>query len=181
MSKVIRILVVFACMAVVVGVGLNGAAWADKLNVGEQAPAARALGQVMPAGSRPKGTVDTTPPCVVTKAPGSFTVASVATWLLNQVGGGIVYKACVTNGKALPANMPGALLTNPIKLTVAKGATLGVEEKVCFPVPPGKDASAYYWDGKTWVKTEDVTNGQACVTVPASAPSPTYAGLFQKP
>ena len=105
MSKAIRILVVFACMAVVVGVGLNGAAWADKLNAGEQAPAASALNQGVAAGSRPKGTVITTPECVKTLVPGKFTIGSIAEWIVESHGGSITATSQVGKGTTFSARL----------------------------------------------------------------------------
>ncbi len=202
MSRVIRILVVLAVIAMIAMAGVAGVAWASRLNANNPAPtSAPAVSPtslfVAPtptvavvlqdfntspnAQGRQKGTVDVTPTCLVTKDPGEFLLGSVANWVLNQVGGGKVYKACITKQKLLPAPPPDGLLSYPIELTVAQGPTLGVDQRVCFPIPLGVGANAYYWSGTAWLKTENAANGQACVTVPASAPSPTYAIVTQAP
>ena len=204
MNTWIRIVVVLVSMTVVIAVGLKGPAWAEKLQTGEQVPtvgsptqgssdpdplqtgeqvppAAGSLAQVSPEAGRPLGTVITTPTCVQSLVPGSFAVGSVADWVLDNVAGGQVYEACVAEASDLPAQTPAVLLTPPIKLTELTGAAFGVTQRVCFPVPPGQNASAFYWDGHVWVQTEDAKDGKACVTVAAEAPVPTFVALGQTP
>ena len=201
MGRLVRILVVLAVLAIIVLVGIGGVAWANRLNANKPAPTSAPVSPtsmfVAPtptaavalqdfngspnAQGRQNGTVDITPTCLVTKDPGEFLVGSIADWVLNQVGDGKVYKACITKQKLLPAPAPTGLLSYPIELTVAQGPTLGVDEQICFPIPLGVGANAYYWSGTAWLKTEEAANGEACVTVPASAPSPTYAIVTQAP
>jgi hypothetical protein len=113
--------------------------------------------------------------------PGRFTVGSIAQWVLQNVAGAKLYEACVARPSDLPANLPGEALAAPILLRTEGSETMGVEHRVCFPVPPGRDGYAYYWDGEDWVETDEPGDGVACVTVPATAPSPTYAGLCEEP
>ncbi len=181
MSRAIRVLIVLACMAVVVGVGLRGAAWADKLKAGGEAPAASVLAAGTVPADRPDGTVPTTPVCVQTLVPGKFTIGSVAEWALDNVAAGQLYEACVAKQGDLPANPPGVLLTFPIKLTVQSSLTVGVKQRFCFPLPPGLDGYAFYWDGQVWVQTESSKDGQACVDIAPETPAPTFIGLAQKP
>ncbi len=166
MKSAVRILIVLAIIAFIALVGLVGVVWANRLMASLRAPTATAVPTTNPTNTpivvvptvgvsaqdfnaqldtqgRQQGTVDITPTCLVTKDPGELTVGSVATWLLNQVGGVKVYKACVTKQKLLPAAPPSGLLSYPIELTVAQGPTLGVDERVCFPIPLGVAASAY--------------------------------------
>ena len=201
MSRIVRILVVLAVIAILALVGIGGVAWANRLMAAQATPTSAPVSptslfvaptptvgvtlqdfNALPnAQGRQKGTVDITPTCLVTKDPGEFLVGSVATWGLDQVGDGKVYKACITKQKLLPAPPPTGLLSYPIELTAAQTSTLGVDEQVCFPIPLGVGANAYYWSGTAWLKTEEAANGEACVTVPGSAPSPTYAIVTQAP
>jgi hypothetical protein len=176
MSKMIRVLLVIFFLSGFVAVGMNGSAWADKLKTGVAPQVASGQGNEL---ARLEGTVITTPPDVETIKPGTFTVGSIATWTLNSVLEDNVYRAFIMTEQDLPDIRPRILWTSPIKLSVAFGSTLGVEQRVCFPVPPGKNGAALYWDGKAWIKIENAQNGQACVTIPASAPNPTYA-IFVK-
>ncbi len=177
MNKKVRILLAFAFFVAILVAGVGAPAWAAKLNSGSAAPADNGLSPSVLAGPRREGTVRTTPTCVQTILAGKFTVGSIASWALTNVAGGKVYTACVVKPIDLPARLPGVPLTYPIKLTVSSSATLGVDERVCFPLPPGQNSSATFWDGKGWVKTEDPKDGQACVTLPASTSNPAYAGL----
>lgn len=181
MNKGIRILIVFAGMAILVAVGLNGPAWADKLKASAQSPAANVPDQGLQAESRPQGTVITTPDCVETLTPGNFTIGSIAEWELDGVSGGNLYTACTVKDSELPAGLPAVLLTSPIQLAVSSGTSLGVPQKICFPLPPGKNGSAYFWDGTAWVKTEEAKDGKACVTPSAETHAPTFVVLFQEP
>ena len=176
MNKMIRVLLVLFFLVGFVAIGMNGTAWADKLNIGASPQVASEQGAAV---ERLEGTVDTTPPFFQTQQPGVFTIGSIATWTLDHVAGNIVYSASVTTEQGLPKNVPSPLLTSPIKLMVEVGKTLGVVEKVCFPVPPGKNGVANYWNGKAWVKTDITKNNQACVTVPASALNPSYTVLSE--
>ncbi len=182
MSRLIRIVLVFACMAVIVAVGLNGAAWADKVQGDGQV--AGAVGEAAVAKQRPAGTVPTTPQCIRTVLAGRFTVGSVAEWILENVAQGMLYEACVVKPYELPARLPGVPLTYPLQLIVHGDPHMTVEHTVCFPVPPGRIAEAYYWDGETetWVKAaEEPKDGKACVKVPADAQAPSYVGLVEAP
>jgi len=176
MNKMIRVPFVLFFLAGFVALGMNGTAWADKLKIGASSQVVSGQGVAL---ARLEGTVETTPIFIGTQQPGIFTVGSFATWILDQVAGNIVYTASVVNEQELPKNLPGPLLASPIKLTVEYGKTLGVVEKVCFPVPPGKNGVAQHWNGKAWVKTENAKVGQACVTTPVAAPNPTYAVLTE--
>lgn len=176
MNKIIRVLLVLFFLVGFVAIGMNGPAWADKLNIGASPQVASEQGTAL---ERLEGTVDTTPPFFQTQQPGVFTIGSIATWFLDQVAGNIVYSASVTTEQGLPKNVPGPLLTSPIKLMVEVGKTLGVVEKVCFPVPPGKNGVAQYWNGKAWLKTENAKGGQACATFPSNSPNPSYAILTE--
>jgi hypothetical protein len=176
MNKKIRVLFVLLFLGGFVALGMHGTAWADKLNISASPQVVNGQGVAL---ERLAGTVDTTPPNIQTQQPGIFTVGSIATWTLDQVAGDIVYSASVTTEQGLPKNVPGPLLTSPIKLMVEAGKTLGVHQRVCFPVPPGKNGVANHWDGRAWVKNEIAKNNQACVTLPASAPNPTYAVLSE--
>lgn len=181
MKKAIRVVIVFVCLAVIVGAGLNGAAWADKLKAAQQAPVESVADQSLQASSRPRGTVITTPTCIQTFVPGKFTIGSVAEWVLEDVAAGKQYEACVLKTSDLPAPLPGTPLASPIGVIVHTATTLTVPQRLCFPVPPGKDGYAYYWDDQTraWIKTEDASDGQACVTVPAEVQAPTYVELYE--
>ncbi len=184
MGQLTRIILVLACMAVVVGVGLNGTAWADKLNVGEQRAGAGVAEQAALAKKRPKGSVPTTPECIKTLLAGKRTVGSVAEWILANVAHGKLYEACVVKPYQLPAALPGKPLTYPVQLIVHDDETMTVAHTVCFPIPPGRTGSAYYWDGllNTWVKsTDDPADGKACVTIPAEVQAPAYAALCEAP
>ena len=177
MNKMIRVVLVLFFLAGFTAIGMHGTAWADKLNIGASPQIVSGQGVAL---ERLEGTVETTPIFIGTQQPGIFTVGSIATWILDQVAGNTVYTASVTTELGLPKNVPSPLLTSPIKLTVEFGKTLGVVEKVCFPVPPGKKGAAQHWNGKAWVKTENAKVGQACVTAPAAAPNPTYAVLTEE-
>ena len=185
MSKLVRIVLVIACMAVVVGVGMQGVAWADKLKGGENEAVASVAGQSAQAKPRPKGTVPTKPICITTRVAGEFIVGSIAQWSLDTVVEGKQYVACVVKQIDLPAKKPGPLLTSPIELIVNTDPTMNVPHKVCFPLPPNKDGYVFYWDGltATWIQSTEppTADGMACVTVPATVVSPTYVVFSKKP
>jgi hypothetical protein len=174
MNKTIRVLLVLLFLAGFVALGMNGAAWADKLNVVVNSPVSSGLAVSLP---RPHGTVDTSPTCIKTNKPGKFLVGSIANWSIQKVPNGATYSACIAKDRDLPRKPPGHLLASPLILSMSSGVTFDTVQLVCFPVVPGKNGSAYYWDGKTWIKTEDAVNGQACVTAPVVSPNPTYVGL----
>jgi hypothetical protein len=177
MNKKIRILLAMVFFIAIVVAGTGAPAWAAKLNSGLAAPAGRGPDQGLSIRGRGHGTVRTTPVCIQTRQAGRFTVGSIAAWMLDTVADGQKYTACVIKPIDLPARLPGVPLTYPIKLIVSSGKTLGVDEQICFPVPPGYVGSAYYWDGMEWLQTEDSNSGRACITVPAFAPNPSYTGL----
>jgi hypothetical protein len=180
MKKFLRLIFVVVFMAVFVALGTNGTTWAGKLDTGNQQPASSVLNNDLSKKERPHGTVDKGPDCEETSREGEHhTVASIATWQLKGKTDGKKHKACEGHETDLPRRSHhGHLLTAPVILTVDSGNTLNVDQLVCFPVPPTKVGSAYYWDNNNWVKTEDAKNGQACVTVPANAPGPAYTALF---
>jgi hypothetical protein len=175
--KRLRFVLVLAFLIGIVALGSTGVSWAAKLIVDNQGPAVSSPNNALPAGSRPLGTVKTTPVCVHTNKPGKFVIGSKATLILDTIDPGKFVSACVAGEEDLPAKIPGNLLTSPIKLLDSFGSTLQVKHKVCFPVPPGKKGIAYYWTGNGWAKTENANNDQACATVPGTAPNPTYVAL----
>ncbi len=183
MSRIVRIVLALACVAIVVGVGLNGAAWADKLKAGGQGVVASSVNPA--AKERPKGTVPTKPACIDTYVAGEFIVGSIVQWSLETVLMGHQYVACVVKESDLPAKKPGALLTSPIELIVNTHSTMTVAQKVCFPVPPNKDGYVWYWDSltKAWIQSAEplTADGMACVTVPDTTLSPTYVVISKKP
>lgn len=174
MNRTVRILLAIAFFFAIVVAGVGAPAWAARLNAGVASPDS-GLNQSSLLVRRPQGTVNTSPICIQTILAGRFTVGSIGTWILPNVAGGKIYTACVVKPIDLPTRVLGTTLTYPIKLVVSSGDTLGVDERVCFPVAPGQIGAAYYWDSKGWVKTEAIQGGQACVTVPLSAPNPSYA------
>lgn len=177
--KHLRFVLVLVLLICFVALGSTGASWAAKLVVDNQVPAVAPLNNALPAGNRPLGTVKTTPVCIHTDKPGKFVIGSKATLFLDSIDPGKFVSACIVAEEDLPARKPGNLLTSPIKLLDSFGSTLQVNHKVCFPVPPGKNGVAYYWNAKGWVKTENAKDGQACVTAPAVAPNPSYAILVE--
>jgi hypothetical protein len=174
MNKMIRVLFVLFFLAIFVAIGMNGTAWADKLKGDNASPAENGVGVALP---RPHGTVNSSPTCIKTNKPGKFLVGSVANWKIEKIPSGNSYSACVAKERDLPRKTPGHLLSSPIKLAMVSGNTFDIVQQICFPVVPGSDGSALYWDGKTWIKTEDAKDGQACVTAPLVSPNPTYVGF----
>ncbi len=192
MGKVMRVLIVIAGLAIIVVLGMQGVAWAEKLGIGGPAPAAGASVQglpvigapqaVEPAAARPMGTVITVP-TVVDIVPGSLViVGNCATAFTVSIPEGITFTATVVDPTELPANLPGALLSCGIRVDAKPvSTTLGAEIELCFPIPPTKTALAYDHDVEQWVKTaEAVSNGQSCVKLAVDNPNPTFAALFQQ-
>ena len=181
MSKILQMLVVMVSLIILAGVGLTGGAWADRLQGSAPSAALSAPEQVVQAAGRPQGTVITAPVCVKTATAGKFTIGSVAEWTVSSVPGTEQYEACVAKPSNLPPGQTEVFLSAPIKLTATGGSVLGVAQTFCLPVPPGKTGAAYFWDGKTWIKTQKAVDGKACVTVPAGTLVPFYVALLQEP
>jgi len=178
MNKTIRIFLAFAVFAAIVAIGLNGTAWASKLNVGVQAPAASAADQGLPAGARPAGTVPVIHPLIPITGGQLITVGSCATAFVTTAPAGIVYTVSVVPADALPQVLPGKLISCAIKIEAQPGPDMGAVIQVCFPIPPTTSGITYYY-GPQWFKTTmPVSDGQSCVMVPAVTGSPAYSGLF---
>ncbi|MFH1184035.1 MAG: hypothetical protein V1755_03225 [Chloroflexota bacterium] len=179
MNTRIRFLLALALFAAIVIAAIGAPAWADRLNIGAQAPSAGGLQANMPVGSRPQGTVVTTGPVIPVTGGQAVTVASCATVQVKTPPDGVEYTASVVSAESLPVVLPGNLISCAIKVEAKPGASLGAEVLVCFPVPPTGAGFAYQHDGEQWVKTTlEVKDGQACVTVPATAANPGFAAFF---
>jgi hypothetical protein len=175
MNKTIRVVLAIVFLAGFVAIGMNGTAWADKLNTGNPSPMEDVSGVAL---ARPHGTVETTPTCIKTNKPGKFVIGSIATWVIQKVPDGGTYTACVAKEKDLPRRSSGHLLSSGIIIRMNTGNSFDIVQQICYPVVPGKDGYAYYWDGSNWIKTDDVENGVACVVVPLVSPNPTYVGMW---
>jgi hypothetical protein len=192
MSKLLRIVLVFIGLAGLTVIGVQGAAWADKLGIGGPGPAAvaavqglpAAIGaqQVLPAAARPQGTVITVPPVVDIKPGQLAIVGNCATAFTASAPAGVTFTATVVDSTALPGPVPGTLLSCGLRIDARPAsAALGAEIQVCFPIPPTKTAVASHHDLTQWVKTtQAVTNGQSCVAVPVSDPNPAFTALFEQ-
>lgn len=182
MGAKMRIVLSLVIFGVIVVAGIGAPAWADRLDLGVAGPAAGGE-QVGPSTGRPKGTVQTTGGVIPITGGTQITVGSCATVTILTPQVGVPYLASVVPADGLPTGLPGTLLSCGIKIE-AKGkpsAVLGAAAQVCFPIPPTQDGFAYYWDGAQWVKTTlETAAGQSCVEIPASAPNPAYAGLFEQ-
>jgi hypothetical protein len=190
MGKAIRIVLVLLGLAAIVLIGVQGAAWAHKLGIGGPAiaagasvqgmPAAELSQPVLPAAARPQGTVITAP-TVVAITPGSLViVGNCATAFTASAPAGVTFTATVVDSTALPGPFPGTLLSCGIRID-AKPVTIALltEIEVCFPIPPTKTALAQHHDQTQWLKTtEEIKNGQSCVTLPVNDPNPTFTALF---
>jgi len=173
MNKTIRIVVVFAFLAALVAIGLNGSVWAGKLNAASQAPAGA------PPVSRAPGTGETTEPSGGATGGAPIIIGSVAS--VQPYAGCTVYAVLFED--TLPAGFP-ADTTYPGALT--KGTVIQLSSpgnnfcgaEVCYNVGPDSKEVAYYWDGSAWQTGEAAKDGLSCVIVPPAAPSPTFTGLF---
>jgi len=182
MNIKIRLLLALALFAAIVFAGIGAPAWADKLNIGAQAPAASGLQADLPVGIRPQGSVVTTGEVVTLTSDQVTTVGSCATVLVKTAAADIIYTAYVVPEEVLPKDLPADLISCAIKIEAKPGTTLGAEVQVCFPIPPSKAGFAYDSPLITqWVKTTlEAEGGQSCVTIPATTASPAFAGLFDK-
>jgi hypothetical protein len=190
MSKLLRIVLVLIGLAGLTVIGVQGAAWADKLGIGGPGPAAGAAvaglpaanlpQQILPAPARPQGTVITVPP-VVNITPGQLAiVGNCATAFTASAPAGVTFTATVVDATALPGPIPGTLLSCGVRIDAKPVLTaLLAEIEVCFPIPPTKTAFAQHHDQTQWLKTtEEIKNGQSCVTLPVNDPNPTFTALF---
>ena len=179
--KVLRFVFVLAFLVGFVAIGMNGTAWASKVGSSYQSPVANGNSQGLPVPARPQGTVNTTGPVVPLTDGQTITVGSSATVLVESGLAGVSYTGSVVADTDLPTGFKGNLLSSGIKIDASQGTTLGAPVTVSFPIPPGKTGFAYYWDGSQWVKTTlEVQDGQSSVVIPAGAPNPTFAALFDK-
>lgn len=200
MSKGIRVLAVLAAFVVIAMLGIQGPTWAARLGVGgpaanvgqsvqalptaslpSQDPAAASAPQaLLPAESRPQGTVPLPPPTIELVPGQKLTVGNCATAFLTSAPAGVVYTATVVDQTLLPGSFPGTLLSCGIRIDAQPAsATLGAEIQVCFPVPPTKTALAYHHDVQQWVQTALPTqDAESCITVPVNDPNPTFSALF---
>jgi hypothetical protein len=182
MGKIIRVLIVIAGLVIVGVLGMQGVAWAARLGIGGPAPAAGAPVLGLPAAARPQGTVITVP-TVVEITPGALVIiGNCATAFTASVPAGVGYTATVVDQTELPLEFPGNLLSCGVRIDATPiSPFLDTEIQVCFPIPPTKTASAYQHDITQWVKTtQEVSNGQSCVTIPVLDPNPTFTALFQQ-
>ncbi len=192
MGKVLRIVLVLVGLAGLTVIGIQGAAWADRLGIGGPAiaagasvqgmPAAALSQPVLPAAARPQGTVITVP-TVVDIVPGSLViVGNCATAFTTSAPAGVTFTATVVDSTALPGPFPGTLLSCGVRIDAKPVITaLLAEIEVCFPIPPTKTALAQHHDQTQWLKTtEEIKNGQSCVTLPVNDPNPTFTALFEQ-
>ena len=188
-----RILLALALFVALVVAGIGPPAWAAKLSLSAQAPAASGPQLALPVGSRVQGTVFTTYPVVELTSDVQATVGSCATVLVKHGPSGVHYTAFVVPGRTLPGPFPGLLMSCGIKIEAVPGPTLGAEVRVCFPILPWRGWNywggytgsgpgyAYDWDGANWVRTTlDTMDNQSCVDIPAKAANLVFAGLFDR-
>ena len=182
MNKSIRILLAFVVFAAIVAIGINGSAWADKLNIASQAPAASGPSREGSAQPRQDGTVPATNYVIpVTGGSGPLVVGSCATVSIDSEPPNVAYTASVVPANTLAQVLPGKVVSCGIKIEAKPSSNLGAEAQVCFPIPPSQADFAYYYDGTQWVKTTlGAQEGQSCVNVPKTAGNPAFAALFDK-
>jgi len=183
MNKTIRVVLALAFLVAIVAVGMNGTAWADKLGAGNQAPAAAGNPAVGALVQPPAGTVETTggggraPSKEGTgpAGPQPIVIGSIATVLGLEGGGDVTVELFEGD---LPGDLPGYVEGTALVLTCDGDTFCGAE--VCYKVGPDSTASAHYWDGAQWVEaTTEVTDGLACMTIPAGIGQPVYTALSQ--
>lgn len=202
MGKGIRIVLVLVGLAVIGVLGMQGVAWAQRLGIGGLAPAVGASVQGLPAASlpqqalptanvpapgplaesRPQGTVITVP-TVVDIIPGQMAiVGNCGTAFTTSAPAGVTYTATVVDSTTLPGPLPGTLLSCGVRIDAKPAITaLLTEMEVCFPIPPTKTALAQHHNQTQWLKTtEEIKNGQSCVTLPVDDPNPTFTALFEQ-
>jgi hypothetical protein len=183
MNTKTRLFVALAICAAIFIAGIGAPAWADRLNLGDQAPAASGPPSNLPAASRPRGTVVTGNPNVTLVAGQTTTVGSCATVILNNAPADFNYVASAVSKNEFTKSYPGTLNSCLIKVRVvpASNKTMGADVQACFPLAPTQTGFTYYWDGTQWVKTVlAVTNGMSCIDVPNTAPSPLYTAMFSQ-
>ncbi|MFZ5878373.1 MAG: hypothetical protein ACOY0R_03290 [Chloroflexota bacterium] len=175
--KTLRILAILSLLAVVVLAGLNGTAWAGKLNASDPAPAAADSADLPRAEGTGRTTRTTTDPI---QKP--IVVGSVA--LVQPQAGCQLYVTLLEDKEDFPIDFPaeetypGELIEGAvIQLTCVGNRFCGAT--VCYNVGPDAKERAYYWDGTTWIQsTIEIKDGLACVYVPEDAPNPTFTALF---
>jgi hypothetical protein len=181
MSRIIRVVVVLVFLAGVVALGMQGNAWADRLNPSAPARSASGPQAAPPVAVRPAGTVNIITGLIPITG-GPVTVGNCATVWVKAPPAGVSYNASVVPESELPLELPGKLVTCAIKVEAVTSTDLGSETLVCWPLLPAQSGFAYYYDGSTWVKTTSQTSdNQVCANVvPGTAPNPAYSAVFDK-
>ena len=182
MSRIIRVVVVLVFLAGVVALGMQGNAWADRLNANAPARSASGPQADLPAAlPRPVGSVVTTTGLIPLTG-GPVTVGNCATVWVKAPPAGVSYMASVVPESELPLELPGKLVTCAIKVEAVTNTDLGSETLVCWPLLPAQSGFAYYYDGSDWLKTASQTSeDQVCANVvPGTAPNPAYTAVFDK-
>lgn len=209
MNTKLRFLLAVALLAAIVISGNGTPAWAGKLNVGALAPAAAGPGVVLAVDARPQGTVNTTPPVlpvpVIPVTGGqattvgscqAVTVGSCADFVVIAPPANVDYTGSIVPDTGIPKQDPANLVSCAARVDAATSAALGAVPQipvtgtqlgavtlVCWAVLPNQAVFGYYWSGTQWVKTSLVAQAQGlktCVLVPADAPNPSFAALFDK-
>lgn len=163
MSKTLRITLGLVVLVALVAIGLSGTAWADKLNVGTQAPVksglqapVRQAGTVVGGAAVPGGGTATVGEFIVT-LPAGVTGAA-----LTELPSGISAPA----GKTV---VPGTL----VQFT-GTGNTPADITFTYAGLASGQTVS--YWNGTAWVDLTAGADGK--YTIPSGTPLPIYVAAF---
>ena len=163
-----------------VAVGMNGTAWAAKLDAGDQSPAVNGHDQGLSVSVRPDWTVITTNPIIPITGDETIVVGRCATVLIVPTTTDVSYTASVAPSTFPAQGLPGNLMSCIIKIEATPGRYLNADIMVCFPVLPKKTSFAYYLDTKWEKARRETNNGNSCVDIPTTSGSLVFAALFDK-
>jgi hypothetical protein len=182
MNTKIRFLLALALLGVIVVAATGTPAWAERLFVGGEAPAAGEPLAALPAGSRQQGTVTTTDNFIPVTGGERTNVGSCAwVWVIDPPVQ-VEYTAQVVPVVEIPQQDPGVVETCAIRLDAVVSSDLGAKTQVCWSILPNpKEIFGYYWDGSTWLNTPvDIGATETCVFVPIEAGNPAFTALFSE-